>query len=240
ILRGFPPVTPYVGVSPTFCYLLKRKKPLCCLQLSQVCDHCTYRTAKNYNWPNRCIILAADYASNGIYNFIVPLRAHFHSPQTLRPIVLLLEKKPHPAFLDAISWFPLVYWMLGSIDDLDDLLRAGINLADSVVVVNKESSNSAEEDYLADCNTIVAVQTMFKLFPSVRIITELSQSCNMRFMQFRARDAYALHLSKMEKREKDRGSHISYMFRLPFAAGNVFSASMLDTLLYQVRLYDNF
>ncbi|KAF8786962.1 Potassium channel subfamily T member 2 like protein [Argiope bruennichi] len=238
ILRGFPPVTPYVGVSPTFCYLLKNKKPLCCLQLSQVCDHCTFRTAKNYNWPNRCIILAADYASNGIYNFIVPLRAHFHSPQTLRPIVLLLEKKPHPAFLDAISWFPLVYWMLGSIDDLDDLLRAGINLADSVVVVNKESSNSAEEDYLADCNTIVAVQTMFKLFPSVRIITELSQSCNMRFMQFRARDAYALHLSKMEKREKDRGSHISYMFRLPFAAGSVFSASMLDTLLYQAFVKD--
>ncbi|KAG8180934.1 hypothetical protein JTE90_013940 [Oedothorax gibbosus] len=238
ILRGFPPVTPYVGVSPTFCYLLKDKKPLCCLQLSQVCEHCAFRTAKNYDWPNRCIILAADYASNGIYNFIVPLRAHFHSPHTLRPIVLLLEKKPHPAFLDAISWFPLVYWMLGSIDDLDDLLRAGINLADSVVVVNKESSNSAEEDYLADCNTIVAVQTMFKLFPSVRIITELSQSCNMRFMQFRARDAYALHLSKMEKREKDRGSHISYMFRLPFAAGSVFSASMLDTLLYQAFVKD--
>ena len=45
---------------------------------------------------------------------------------------------------------------------LDDLLKSGINLADSVVVVNKESSNSAEEDFLADCNTIVAVQTMFK------------------------------------------------------------------------------
>ncbi|KAK8775405.1 hypothetical protein V5799_031250 [Amblyomma americanum] len=72
------------------------------------------------------------------------------------------ESEPHAAFLDAISCFPLVYWMQGSIDDLDDLLRAGINLADSVVVVNKESTNSAEEDYLADCNTIVAVQTMFK------------------------------------------------------------------------------
>lgn len=56
----------------------------------------------------------------------------------------------------------------------------------------------------------------------------------MRFMQFRAEDKYALHLSRMEKREKERGSHISYMFRLPFAAGSVFSASMLDTLLYQV------
>lgn len=52
--------------------------------------------------------------------------------------------------------------MLGSIDCLDDLLRAGITLAENVVVVNKEISNSAEEDTLGDCNTIVAVQTMFK------------------------------------------------------------------------------
>ena len=36
------------------------------------------------------------------------------------------------------------------------------------------------------------------------------------------------------QKEKERGSHLYYMFRLPFAAGNVFSASMLDTLLYQV------
>lgn len=179
--------------------------------------------------------------------------------------------------------------MLGSIDCLDDLLRAGITLAENVVVVNKEISNSAEEDTLGDCNTIVAVQTMFKyvppcdclishrqthsppvsrppfvcrFFPTIKSITELSQSSNMRFMQFRAHDKYALHLSKMEKvncdefhqprelkesemhqhaflqREKERGSHISYMFRLPFAAGSVFSASMLDTLLYQAFVKD--
>ena len=29
--------------------------------------------------------------------------------------------------------------------------------------------------------------------------------------------------------------HMTYMFRPAFAAGNVFTASMLDTLLYQVR-----
>ncbi len=103
------------------------------------------------------------------------------------------------AFLDAISHFPMIYWMLGSIDNLDDLLRAGITLAESVVVVNKELSNSAEEDSLSDCNTIVAVQTMFRFFPHIKIVTELSTSSNMRFMQFRAHDAYALHLSKMEK-----------------------------------------
>ncbi|CAG9558453.1 unnamed protein product [Danaus chrysippus] len=238
IVKGFPPVSPFIGVSPTLCYLLKEKKPLCCLQLAQVCEHCAYRNAKEYQWQNKTIILAADYASNGIYNFIIPLRAHFRSKTSLNPIILLLERRPHIAFLDAISYFPLVYWMLGSIDCLDDLLRAGITLAENVVVVNKELSNSAEEDSLSDCNTIVAVQTMFKFFPSIKSITELSQSSNMRFMQFRAHDKYALHLSKMEKREKERGSHISYMFRLPFAAGSVFSASMLDTLLYQAFVKD--
>ncbi|XP_072930391.1 potassium channel subfamily T member 2 isoform X6 [Epargyreus clarus] len=238
IVKGFPPVSPFIGVSPTLCYLLKEKKPLCCLQLAQVCEHCAYRNAKEYQWQNKTIILAADYASNGIYNFIIPLRAHFRSKTSLNPIILLLERRPDIAFLDAISYFPLVYWMLGTIDSLDDLLRAGITLAENVVVVNKELSNSAEEDSLSDCNTIVAVQTMFKFFPSIRSITELSQSSNMRFMQFRAHDKYALHLSKMEKREKERGSHISYMFRLPFAAGSVFSASMLDTLLYQAFVKD--
>ncbi|KAI1290455.1 Potassium channel subfamily T member 1 [Halotydeus destructor] len=238
IVKGFPPVSPYVGVSPTLCYLVKEKKRSCCLLLSTPCDHCSFKNAREYNWPNRCIILAADYASNAIYNFVVPLRAHFQNVDTLRPIILLVERRPNSAFIDAISWFPMIYWMQGSIDNLDDLIKAGINLADSVVVVNKESTNSAEEDYLADCNTITAVQTMFKLFPSVRIITELSQSSNMRFMQFRAHDTYALSLSKMEKFERERGSHISYMFRLPFAAGSVFSASMLDTLLYQAFVKD--
>lgn len=150
-----------------------------------MCEHCSYRNAKEYNWQNKTIILAADFASNGIYNFLIPLRAHFKSKTSLNPIILLLERRPDIAFLDAISYFPLVthfdiqirrnskiltvikknfkvYWMLGSIDCLDDLLRAGITLAENVVVVNKELSNSAEEDSLSDCNTIVSVQNMFK------------------------------------------------------------------------------
>lgn len=45
---------------------------------------------------------------------------------------------------------------------LDDWLRAGVNYADNVVVVNKETSNSEEDGYLSDCNTIVAVQTIFR------------------------------------------------------------------------------
>lgn len=41
--------------------------------------------------------------------------------------------------------------------------------------------------------------SVYRFFPSIKSITELSQSSNMRFTQFRAHDKYALHLSKMEK-----------------------------------------
>ena len=61
------------------------------------------------------------------------------------------------ASLDSVSIYHNVF-----IFSIDDLLKAGINLADNVVVVNKETSNSAEEETLADCNTIVAVQTIFR------------------------------------------------------------------------------
>ncbi|KAG8542774.1 hypothetical protein GDO81_026141 [Engystomops pustulosus] len=97
---------------------------------------------------------------------------------------------------------------------------------------------SAEEDYMADAKTIVNVQTMFRLFPSLSITTELTHPSNMRFMQFRAKDCYSLALSKLEKKERENGSNLAFMFRLPFAAGRVFSISMLDTLLYQSFVKD--
>jgi len=59
----------------------------------QACDHCQFKRALDYNWSNRAIIIAADYASNGLYNFIVPLRSHAQPKTSLNPIVLLLEKR---------------------------------------------------------------------------------------------------------------------------------------------------
>uniref|UniRef100_A0A3B4Z5J0 Calcium-activated potassium channel BK alpha subunit domain-containing protein n=1 Tax=Stegastes partitus TaxID=144197 RepID=A0A3B4Z5J0_9TELE len=121
---------------------------------------------------------------------------------------------------------------------LDSLLRCGVTFAGTMVVVDKESSMIAEEDYMADAKTIVNVQTLFRLFPALSIITELTHPANMRFMQFKVKDHYSLALSKLEKKEREKGSNLVFMFRLPFAAGKVFSVSMLDTLLYQSFVKD--
>ena len=45
---------------------------------------------------------------------------------------------------------------------LEALLRAGINFAEYLIIINKESSNSKEEQALEDCNTILAVQFIFR------------------------------------------------------------------------------
>uniref|UniRef100_A0A8C6JH63 RCK N-terminal domain-containing protein n=1 Tax=Melopsittacus undulatus TaxID=13146 RepID=A0A8C6JH63_MELUD len=231
--KGYPPYSPYIGSSPTFCHLLHEKVPFCCLRLDKGCQHNYYEDAKAYGFKNKLIIVAAETAGNGLYNFIVPLRAYYRPKKELNPIVLLLDNPPDMHFLDAICWFPMVYYMVGSIDNLDDLLRCGVTFAANMVVVDKESTMSAEEDYMADAKTIVNVQTLFRLFSSLSIITELTHPANMRFMQFRAKDCYSLALSKLEKKEREKGSNLAFMFRLPFAAGRVFSISMLDTLLYQ-------
>uniref|UniRef100_A0A8C3NGE5 RCK N-terminal domain-containing protein n=1 Tax=Geospiza parvula TaxID=87175 RepID=A0A8C3NGE5_GEOPR len=205
--KGYPPYSPYIGSSPTFCHLLHEKVPFCCLRLDKGCQHNYYEDAKAYGFKNKLIIVAAETAGNGLYNFIVPLRAYYRPKKELNPIVLLLDNPPDMHFLDAICWFPMVYYMVGSIDNLDDLLRCGVTFAANMVVVDKESTMSAEEDYMADAKTIVNVQTLFRLFSSLSIITELTHPANMRFMQFRAKDCYSLALSKLEKVRRFASPH---------------------------------
>ncbi|KAG9279041.1 potassium channel subfamily T member 2-like [Astyanax mexicanus] len=237
-VKGYPLNSPYIGSSPTLCHLLQEKMPFCCLRLDKACHHMPYEDARSYGFKNKLIIVSAESAGNGLYNFIVPLRAYYRPRKELNPIVLLLESIPEADFLEAICWFPMVFYTVGSIDNLDSLLRCGVTFADTMVVVDKESSMIAEEDYMADAKTIVNVQTLFRLFPALSIITELTHPANMRFMQFRVKDHYSLALSKLEKKERERGSNLVFMFRLPFAAGKVFSVSMLDTLLYQSFVKD--
>lgn len=56
---------------------------------------------------------------------------------------------------------------------LDSLLQCGVIYANNLVVVDKESTMSAEEDYMADAKTIVNVQTMFRCGGSGRSAGQL-------------------------------------------------------------------
>ncbi|OWK08634.1 hypothetical protein Celaphus_00010789, partial [Cervus elaphus hippelaphus] len=89
--KGYPPYSPYIGSSPTFCHLLHEKVPFCCLRLDKSCQHNYYEDAKAYGFKNKLIIVAAETAGNGLYNFIVPLRAYYRPKKELNPVILLLD-----------------------------------------------------------------------------------------------------------------------------------------------------
>lgn len=60
---------------------------------AQGCKHNSFEDAKAYGFKNKLIIVSAETAGNGLYNFIVPLRAYYRSRKELNPIVLLLDNK---------------------------------------------------------------------------------------------------------------------------------------------------
>lgn len=65
--------------------------PLCFSLLVQGCMHNSFEDAKAYGFKNKLIIVSAETAGNGLYNFIVPLRAYYRPRKELNPIVLLLD-----------------------------------------------------------------------------------------------------------------------------------------------------
>ena len=72
---------------------------------------------------------------------------------------MILQRKVEAALKFKVMIFNV--WVYFS--SLDDLLKAGINKASHLVVVNRETEqNMAGEETLADSETILAVQTVFR------------------------------------------------------------------------------
>ncbi|XP_068724952.1 potassium channel subfamily T member 2-like isoform X3 [Montipora capricornis] len=250
-VAGVPPCSLYIGQTPIRCHLLTTPKKCCCLGLRD--EECQDRNRDDsvqlHQRQNSAIIVASPVAGAGLYNFILPLRAYQRPKCTLKPIVLLLKEKPNPDFLLAVCHFPMLYYMIGTINSLDDLIKAGCLHADSIVVVGYRSHGQIyDEDHMADANTIVDVQSIYRCFPRATLIVELTHASNMRFMKFNADislppemrsesmssvKSRSLRESVKKRIKQQNKDHLNYMFREPFAAGHVFSMSMLDTLLYQ-------
>lgn len=51
------------------------------------------------------------------------------------------------------------------------------------------------------------IEKLFRLFPKLKIVAELTKASNIRFMKFRAKQM-----------KKEQSSNMAYMFRIPFAS----------------------
>ena len=80
----------------------------------------------------------------------------------------------------------MVYYICGTCNSLDDLLRAGILWAHSVIILDRgvTSTSMADEEHMADSKQLIATETICRLFPAVNVSLELTHARNMRFMNF--------------------------------------------------------
>ncbi|XP_033761223.1 potassium channel subfamily T member 2-like [Pecten maximus] len=228
ITLGRPPSTFCASTPTTQCYVMEVRRPDCCLQWDEDCDHCAYRNARHDLYGRQLIILAAEEECAGIMNFLVPLRSHTIEKDELRTIVLLLQKQPSDVFMETIARFPQVFWIEGSITSVDDLIKSGIHKATHLVVANIQSS------LITDSDTLFAVRKIQRLFPNTNVITELNHASNIRFLHNNVPETINIPVAILEKTLKEKmSSTLPHLFRQHFAAGKVFSTSMLDNLMYQ-------
>ena len=110
-MKGYPAILPYTGFWPPQVYLIPDLNSLhsCCLNITHSCQHrpTHVRTAMDHSFPTKSVIIAAEYPTLALFNFIVPLRSHCRPRYALNPVILLLEQElaPHP------SLYPSLYFI---------------------------------------------------------------------------------------------------------------------------------
>ncbi|KAI6653632.1 Potassium channel subfamily member 1 isoform X21 [Oopsacas minuta] len=236
---GVPPVRPYVGSSRVNCHLISPATRQCCLQLGwkmQCHETANFKSTREqyrpedpcirklYPFPNpNAIIVAADDAGPQLYHFILPLRSQYLPYAQLQPIVLLIPAIPEASFLEAISWLPQVYFIVGSAESVDDLLIAGILKANTVILcVGDGIQEEKDEIHMTDASRLNSVLKMRKVFPNTPFYVELFHRSNMRFLSPK------IQVSHLHRRNPD-----DFLSTPHFKSGHVFSPSMLDTIIYQ-------
>jgi hypothetical protein len=158
-------------------------------------------------------------------DFVKPLRST--SLQIIRPIVLLQPRPPPKEVWAEISHFSDIFYVKGSHLSLDDLHRAGVQMASCAVIFPKEvQSGSMNMQGLVDADTIFTYRMISKANPQINITCELVTQSNIGFLKTTT--------TKREVNRSKAGSTSSFEELSPcFAAGQVFITSLVDTLICQ-------
>jgi hypothetical protein len=155
-----------------------------------------------------------------LFDLIRPLRARYLG--TLRYIVIITpEEIPHDVW-SKISHFDAILVVRGSPLEEANLRRAGIFRATQVVVlaggeVDAGANGGVGMEALVDSDAIFSYQLVKRMNPETQIVTEIVNTSNISYL------------------DTDSSSKFdNYKFSTQFAAGNLFTTSLLDSLVCQV------
>lgn len=177
---------------------------------------------------NKHIIITGKGLSN-LYDLIRPLRARDLGP--MRHIVILHpDDIPNPVWR-LLSHYDGILVVRGSPLEEEDIRRAGIFRADHVVIladssttrISSTAGTSAGMEALADADAIFTYKAMRRLNERAMVVVEIVKQWNIGYLDL-TRDG---HDDGVVYEESD------YRFTPQFACGELFTSSLLDTIICQ-------
>ena len=163
---------------------------------------------------------------SSIMHFILPLRAKYLERQQ-QDIVIITPIQTIPSDIwDTISKFPRIFLINGSPLLLEVLRKAQIQKADKAVILGHDPSsdkNSEINDEMLDAQCIFIYKAIKKCNPGLQILTEMSFSSNIDFLQPRSGNQ----------------TENQFQYSSLFAAGEVYISAIIDTLTAQAYYNPN-
>ncbi len=181
---------------------------------------------------NHVIVCGMDPA---LIHFILPLRAKYLGEENLKYIVILAPHLPQNLY-ELFKKFPKIIYIQGSPLLPENLHRAKVNEADKAVILslgekkrekfkNKSDANIEDgSDQMLDAETILIYKAIRKCNKQIQIMTELIYTNNVE---------YLLHKDYLQSNILKQDSIPPYEFTPIFAAGEVFTPSIIDRITCQ-------
>lgn len=155
-----------------------------------------------------------------LIHFLLPLRSKYLGEDNIRYIVILAENLPQ-MFYENLSKIPKIIYIKGSPLLPENLYRANITNADKAVILSNEK-NLYTEEQMMDAESIFIYKAIRKCNKKIQIMTELVCTPNIE---------YLLKQDYLDTIKKEDDS--VYEFTPIFAAGEVFTPSIIDRLTCQ-------
>lgn len=160
----------------------------------------------------------------GIKNLILPLRTKLMGSQ-MRPIVILSndivgdeDGNGDTYIWGEINRFEEIYILKGSALNPADLERARIQKAKAIIIIAKTEQASGVNRKMMDADAIFMYKTIEANFKNLIIVTELASMQAIAFLV---------------PGNEERYQKLGYFMSKPFASGEIYVSSLLDSLMCQ-------
>ncbi len=169
-------------------------------------------------------LIVVGKALSNIYDLILPMRQRANGP--LQYIVILYPYDFPVSVWQRINLFQGVFVVRGSALEESDIRRAGVFKARNVVVLAdstiqesiKDMKQTANNEALIDADAIFCYQCVKRMNEKTDVVVEIVRTSNVGYL---------------DPEGGLSGADIDYKFSPQFAAGILFTSSLLDTIVCQ-------